>query len=77
MSRTINWTPDKLKALIEARNKALDRREDRFTVKLSDQDKPAEFLVNYAKHLIGYLEGEFARNKPPVYPENREGEEGQ
>lgn len=72
--RTINWTPEKLKALIKARDAATGPS---FTVTLPDEREPAEFDVSYAGHLIGYLEGEFAKNPPRDFGPNREGEEGQ
>lgn len=77
MARTITWNPTKLKALIAARNAAIERREVKFTVTLPDEREPAEFLVNYAGHLIGYLENEFAANPPRDFGPNNEGKEGE
>lgn len=72
MARTINWNQAKLDALIEAFKAA---RGPTITVSLPDEKEPAQFDLRYAGHLIQYLQGEFARNPPPVYPENREGDE--
>jgi hypothetical protein len=77
MARTINWTPAKLAALIAAREEAIGQRRTSFTVLLPDEREPAEFDCKYAGYLIEYVQGEFAKNPPVVYPENREGEEGQ
>jgi len=73
MARTINWNPEKLKALVEAYNATTGTT---VTVKLPGEIQPADFQISYAKYLIEYLGNEFA--KPvPVYPENREGKEGE
>ncbi len=80
MNRTINWTPDKLAAVKVAYDQALKadkRQSDVFKVTLPGETAPAEFVVAYARHMIEYLEGEFARNPPRTYTDNREGEEGQ
>lgn len=74
MARTINWTPEKLKALVVARDAATGPS---FKVKLPGEVLEAEFDVGYARHLIQYLGDEFAKHpNQPRRPYN-EGEEGQ
>ena len=73
MARTINWNPEKLKALVEAYNATTGTT---VTVNLPGEIQPADFEISYAKYLIEYLGNEFAA-PVPVYPENREGKEGE
>lgn len=77
MSRVINWTRDKLKALVEARNTALEARQTEFKVLLPDERVSWDFDVRYAGHVIEYLERAFAEAPERRYPPNLEGREGQ
>jgi hypothetical protein len=74
MARTINWTPEKLKALVKARDEATGSS---FKVKLPGEAEEAEFDVGYARHLIQYLGEEFAKNPDQPRRPYNEGEEGQ
>jgi len=78
--RTVTWTPAKLKVFKAAYDAAIakpHKTSDVITVELPDEAEPAQFVIDYARHLIDYLETEFARNPPRDYGENKEGEEGQ
>lgn len=79
--RTINWNAEKLKALKKAYEAAIakpgHRINDAITVELPGEREPAEFVLNYAKYLIEYLDGEFARNPPRDFGPNNEGKEGE
>lgn len=69
--RNIAWTKGKLaqlKAAYEANKNA-----NTFKLKL-DPEGEIELVPGYAKYLIEYLEGEFAKAQPPARPSN-EGEE--
>ncbi len=80
----INWTRLKAESLREAYDEARERGDEEFTwtemngngfmaQKIADHP----MLVSYAKYLLEYLEGEFAKQPDqPKRPYN-EGEEGQ
>lgn len=78
--RVINWNREKFAALKAAFDKAQTAGKlhtDTFKVELPGEIKPAEFVVGYAKHLIDYLAGEFAKHPDQPRQRNDEGEEGQ
>lgn len=49
----ITWTPERLAALKEAHARALERRQDSFTLEFC----PTPLVTDYAKYLIEFLEG--------------------
>lgn len=51
---TITWTADKLKRLKGAYQQAVEATDDEFSFDGN------QFVTNYAKYLIEYLEGQFA-----------------
>lgn len=66
--RVINWTPDKLAMLQSAHKLAVKQRVKKLTLTIDKID--TEFDVGYAKYLIEYLEGEFAKRGVPIKPQN-------
>lgn len=77
--KTITWNEDKLKALKAAIDKAMSAGKlttDAVKVDLPGEKEPAEFTVGYARHLVTYLDEQFAIRAPDLGP-NLEGEEGQ
>ena len=72
MSRTINWTPEKLAKLSSGLALAKKQRVTQFSLEIDGVK--TEFDVGYAKYLVEYLEGEFGKRGGPLQP-NNEGEE--
>lgn len=78
--KTITWNRERfaqLKAGFERALQADKRGTDTFRVELEGYSGEQEFVVSYARHLIDYLNREFAANPDQPRRENREGEEGQ
>lgn len=77
MSRVINWDAAKLKAVKAALASAVEQRKTSFKVLLPGEREEVEFHCGFARHMIDYVETEFARNPPRDFGPNNEGREGQ
>lgn len=80
----INWTRAKAESLREAYDEAVAARETQFTwTEMNGNGFMARKIADhpmhtaYAKYLLEYLEGEFAKMPDQPKREYREGEEGQ
>ncbi len=77
MTRVINWDAAKLKAVKSALAAAEAARKTSFKVLLPGEREEAEFDCGFARHMIDYIEQQFARNPPRDYGPNNEGKEGE
>lgn len=80
----INWTRLKAESLREAYDEAVAARQTEFTwTEMNGNGFMARKIADhpmhtgYAKHLLDYLEGEFAKQPDQPRQPHHEGEEGQ
>ncbi len=63
MSRSINWTPARLKRLKAAHAQAVAQELPEFAFDPKDEQGEVTFVLGYAKYLIEYLELQFKQGR--------------